>query len=149
MTNLIRIIAAAVCGAAGLVITASAPTMAAQAQSVQDLRRAGEALANRDAATVQKKDCNCPDERWVSGKVTSYTTQHPAFTVFIIDRTTVQICDLVSGDGVPVDATNVFFQSLQTAMINSLPVQAYVRSFGNNPRTGIEQLCIDRVVVSR
>ncbi|MEL6507000.1 MAG: hypothetical protein AAFR29_05160 [Pseudomonadota bacterium] len=67
--------------------------------------------------------------------------------MFIIDRTTVQICDLVSGDGLPVDATNVFFQSLQTAMVDTLPDQASVRSFGNNPCTGIEQLCIDRVDV--
>ncbi|MEO1152205.1 MAG: hypothetical protein AAFW83_14630 [Pseudomonadota bacterium] len=146
MKTLIGKIALAACGAAGLVMTVS---IAAQAQSVEDLRRAGEVLATRDGTAAQDKNCNCPKERWVSGKVTSYTTQHPAFTVFLINRTAVQICDLVSGDGLPVDATHIFFQSLQTAMINDLPVETYVRSFGNDPRTGDEKLCIDRVVVSR
>ncbi len=84
---------------------------------------------------------------WVNGSVTNITAQLAASTVAMVSGRGVRFCDPETGADYAVNADNVHFDLLKTALVHGKNVQVAVQNFGKDS-AGSEKLCIDRVILS-
>jgi hypothetical protein len=84
---------------------------------------------------------------WVNGTVTNITAQIPTLTIAIVSGRGVRFCDPETGADYTVNASNAHFDLLKVALLHGKSVQVGVQNFGRDS-TGVEKLCIDRVVLS-
>ena len=89
--------------------------------------------------------------RWVNGHVDSFTFQLPNFNVVGIkgdSRTEfVRFCNPSTGADSDLTTTNVQYDLLKTAFLTGKSVQVGIHDFGKDPASGINKLCIDRVIL--
>src|SRR5437868_802120 len=84
---------------------------------------------------------------WVNGTVTNITAQLPSLTVVVVSGRGVRFCDPDTGADYAINAGNMHFDLLKTALLHSKTVQVGVENFGKDA-SGSDKLCIDRVVLS-
>ena len=84
---------------------------------------------------------------WVNGNVTSITAQLGNYTAATVSGRGVRFCDPETGSDYPVNADNVHFDMLRTALMHNKSVQVGVQNFGKDS-SGSEKLCIDRVILT-
>jgi hypothetical protein len=86
---------------------------------------------------------------WINGQVASVTAQLPAFTVFAVDSKSVRFCNPQTGKDYPVNADDIRYNLLKTALDSGKSVEVGVQNFGNDPQSGDVKRCIDRVIMRR
>jgi hypothetical protein len=88
-----------------------------------------------------------PAFKWVKGKVTSITAQLPQFTVANVGGSLVRFCNPTNGKDFAVNADNMHYDMLRSALLIGKSVEVGVTDFGSDPQSGSEKLCIDRVIL--
>lgn len=84
---------------------------------------------------------------WVNGSVTNITAQLGNYTVAMVSGRGVRFCDPETGSDYAINADNVHFDMLKTALLHNKSVQVGVQNFGKDS-SGSEKLCIDRVILT-
>ena len=98
------------------------------------------------------ESAQAPPFRWVNGNVDSFTFQRfPNFNVVGIKGDTrteiVRFCDPKTGTDINLTTTDVQYDLLKTAFLTGKSVQVGIYDFGKDPASGINKLCIDRVIL--
>jgi hypothetical protein len=106
--------------------------------------------------TVDMKPATPPALVWAVGTVHEILMQPgEQFYLFSIQQTNgttvfVRIADAHTGAPIPsVTTDNVVYDLLKEAYFRKLNVQVAYRDFGPDPQSGINKLCIDRVILTQ
>src|SRR5262245_32679312 len=84
---------------------------------------------------------------WVNGSVTHITAHLGTQTVVTVNGRAVRFCDPETGSDYAINADNLHFDLLKTALLHSKSVQVGVQNFGKDS-SGSEKLCIERVILA-
>jgi len=84
---------------------------------------------------------------WVNGSVTHITAHLGNYTVVTVNGRAVRFCDPETGSDYAINADNIHFDLLKTALLHSKNVQVGVQNFGKDS-SGTEKLCIERVILT-
>jgi len=105
---------------------------------------------------VDMKPAALPALIWVTGTVHEILVQPgEQFYIFQVQPSTGASVVLRMADphtGVPftsVDAGNLVYDVMKEAYFRKLSVQVAYRDFGPDPQSGINKLCIDRVILTQ
>jgi hypothetical protein len=92
-----------------------------------------------------------PPFKWVNGTVATFTFQQGNFNVVGIKSAQgtrfVRFCRSTDGKDIDLTANNVQYDLLKTAYMKDSSVLVGVYDFGKDPQSGIERLCINRVIL--
>lgn len=96
-----------------------------------------------------------PALKWVQGKITQILVQPKEnFYTFMLRDTNgvtalIRLCDPYTGEATPVKADDPAYDLLRESFFRGRQVQAGVRDFGQDPQSGTQKMCVDRVSLIR
>lgn len=106
--------------------------------------------------SVNMQPAALPALAWVAGTVHEILVQPgEQFYLFAIQQTNgptvfVRIADAHTGAPIhSVTSVNLIYDVLKEAYFRKLNVQVAYRDFGPDPQSGINKLCIDRVILAQ
>ncbi|HVU47065.1 MAG TPA: hypothetical protein VHD85_13125 [Terracidiphilus sp.] len=114
------------------------------------------ALGLQHIATPAPAVVILPTLQWVSGTVHELLVQPGEnFYIFAV-RTSNGVTDFLRiadpHTGAPltgVHSDNLIYDTMKEAYFRKLPIQVGYRDFGPDPQSGINKLCIDRVILTQ